>query len=426
MRVAIITGGSRGDVQPYVALGKGLTRRGHEVKVATYAPFEGFVRDQDLEFAHLSGDPARLMEHLLGSGLNQVRFVRRFREALAPFVENNVEECLDACRDVDAVVYTAVGFVGSLVAEKLKLPAVGAVLQPLFTPTREFPSALFPEARIRDPRLRGLYNLTTFFLTEQGFWQTFRPLANGIAARKLGLPRIPPLPGPFVRLRRRGELILYGWSPTVLPEPRDWGPWARAAGYWFLDRPHDWRPPAHLDDFLQSGPPPVCVGFGSMSSRDAERVTETILGALRSVGRRGLLLSGWGGISNADLPDEVLKIEEAPHDWLFPRVRAAVHHGGSGTTGAALRAGIPSVVVPFFADQPFWGRRVARLGAGTAPIPQKRLSEKALTEALRRVDGDAGMRERAAILGERIRAEDGVERAVSLFEQYVHEKEAAR
>ena len=424
MRVTIVTGGSRGDIQPFVALGRGLVGAGHEVKVAAYAPFEDLVRSRGLEYARLSGDPGRVVRRLQERRLNQISFAVGLRRGIAPFVEDNVEECLEACQEADVVVYTALGFIGSLVAQKLGVPGVGAALQPLFTPTCEFPSFTAPEVEFFGGRLRAPYNRLTFFSAEQVFWQIFRPLTNRVT-KKLGLPRVPQLSGAVRQARRRRELLLYGWSPTVLPRPRDWAPWAGVTGYWFLDRPENWRPPADLEDFLQSGPPPVCVGFGSMSLRDPDRTTETILSALRSLGKRGLLVSGWGGVGNSDLPDDVFKIDEAPHDWLFPKVSVVVHHGGSGTTGAALRAGRPSIIVPFIADQAFWGRRIERLGAGTALMGEKRLSPRTLTEALRHVLREEAMWGRAARLGQSIRAENGADQAVAMLECYVNARRRA-
>ncbi len=424
MRVTIVTGGSRGDIQPFVALGRGLVGAGHQVKVAAYAPFEDFVRSRGLEYARLSGDPGRVVRRLQERRLNQVSFAIGLRRGIGPFVEDNVEECLEACRGSDVVVYTALGFIGSLVAQKLGISGVGAALQPLFTSTCEFPSFTAPEVEFLSRRLQRSYNRLTFFSAEQVFWQIFRPLTNRVT-RKLGLPRAPQISGPVRQARRRREPLLYGWSPTVLPRPRDWDPWVRITGYWFLDRPEVWRPPAHLEDFLQSGPPPVCVGFGSMRLSDPGRTTEAILSALRAVGKRGLLVSGWADVGNTDLPDDVLKIEEAPHDWLLPKVSAFVHHGGSGTTGAALRAGRPSIVVPFIADQAFWGRRVERLGAGTTLVGEKGLSPRTLTEALRHVLREEATGGRAARLGQNIRAEDGVARAVAMLEGYVNARRRA-
>jgi sterol 3beta-glucosyltransferase len=147
-----------------------------------------------------------------------------------------------------------------------------------------------------------------------------------------------------------------------------------------------------------------------------------VLEALAQAGQRGLLGAGWGGLEMEKPPENVFKVEDAPYDWLFPRMAAVVHHGGAGTTGAGLRAGKPTVICPFVADQPFWGRRVAALGAGPPPIPQRRLTADNLASAIRQAVEDAVMRKRAADLGEKIQPEDGVGQAVSLIEKYAAER----
>jgi sterol 3beta-glucosyltransferase len=220
-------------------------------------------------------------------------------------------------------------------------------------------------------------------------------------------------------LPRAREPVLNGWSRHILPRPPDWAAWLEVTGYWFLDRPKDWQPPSGLADFIEAGPRPVSVGFGSMVGGGAEELTDTVVRALRRAGRRGVLVSGFGGFSNADLPDDLFKVEEVPYDWLFPRVAAAVHHGGAGTTALSLRAGTPTVVMPFFTDQSFWGARVAGLGAGPRPIPRAKLSTKRLAAAILQATTDARVGERARILGEKIRAEDGVARAVEAFHRHV-------
>lgn len=418
MRLTIVTGGSRGDIQPFVALGVGLRAAGHEVTLATYDPYEGFVRARGLAFARLSGDPRALVEYLLEAGLNPVRLARRFGEVLEPLAETNFEECLEACQHADCVIYTAVGYLGYLAAQKLGVPRLGAELQPIFTPTREFPCSLVSSGFRLPAPLRGTYNRLTYAAMEQTFWLIFRRSVNDLRTRKLDVSPAP-IGGALREMRRNGTPVLYGWSPSVLPPPKDWGPSANVTGYWFLDGPDDWKPPEELKSFLDRGPAPVCVGFGSMNNRTAEHTTEVILEALRSTRQRGILLTGWGGISNEDLPDEVLKIEEAPHDWLFPRVRAIVHHGGAGTVAAAVRAGRPSITIPFFSDQPFWGRRLEVLGAGTSPIPHSRLSPRVLVPALRRAVNDPILRVRSAALGRRVRSEEGIRRAISIVERHV-------
>jgi len=213
--------------------------------------------------------------------------------------------------------------------------------------------------------------------------------------------------------------MLYCYSPAVVPRPPDWSEHAHVTGYWFLDHLPDWQPPHDLVDFLESGPPPVYVGFGSMTSRDPEKTSRIVLDALRQSGQRGVIATGWGGLSQSGLPGEVFVTEAVPHDWLFPRMAAVAHHGGAGTTGAGLRAGVPSIIIPVTDDQPFWGRRVNALGAGPAPIPRKRLTAERLAHAISVAVTDDSIRKRAAELGETIRAEDGVGNAVRIFNQMI-------
>jgi UDP:flavonoid glycosyltransferase YjiC (YdhE family) len=247
-------------------------------------------------------------------------------------------------------------------------------------------------------------------------WQGFRS-ADKLARRKvLGL-RPAPFWGPFNASSTKGIPILYGYSPSVIPPPYDWDDTVHVTGYWFLDPGDDWTPDPALVEYLRAGPPPVYVGFGSMSNRKPEETVDLILEALARTGQRAILLSGWGGLQKADLPGSVLMVDSVPFSWLFQRVAAVVHHGGAGTTSAGLRAGVPSIVVPFFADQPFWGRRVVELGVGPEPIPRRKLTAGRLAQAIHSAVSDQTLRQRAAELGSAIRAEDGVARAVAIIQQ---------
>ncbi len=418
MRITITTAGSRGDVQPYIALGLGLKDAGHEVRVATYAPFEGFVRGCGLDYHRVTGDPDVVVSDLLKAGLNPIRFARAFRQFFKPILELNLAEYQEACQGTEAVIYSPVGFYGNYIAEEMRIPAVGGAVQPLFDRTHRFPSSLLgrppDKLPVKGP-LTGFYNHLTYFAAEQVFWQTMRPIVSEVR-RQLNLVPLPFF-GPFTAVNRNRP-ILCGWSPSVLPQPPEWRDRSSTTGYWFLDRP-GWRPPGELVDFLESGPSPVSVGFGSMNDVDSEEVTTLVLEALRRTGQRGILLAGWSGIGNIDLPDEVFKADEVPHEWLFKRVRAAIHHGGAGTTAASLRAGVPTITVPFFPDQAFWGWRVATLGAGPEPTPHVKLSAERLAEKISKATTDAEMRKQAQLLGEKIRAEDGVSQAVETFHRYV-------
>jgi sterol 3beta-glucosyltransferase len=213
--------------------------------------------------------------------------------------------------------------------------------------------------------------------------------------------------------------MLLCYSPLICPAPPDWPAWYHVTGTWFLDPPSDFRPPANLVDFLADGPPPVSVGFGSMVARDAERLTDLVVKALRLAGKRGILLGGWSGLGGHIDGSDMLAIGSVDHHWLFPQVAAVIHHGGSGTTASAIRAGVPSIVTPFFADQPFWARRVYELGVGPSPIPHQKLTVERLAATIRRATEDQRIRARAMKLGAAVQAEDGVGRAAAVFESYV-------
>ncbi len=256
----------------------------------------------------------------------------------------------------------------------------------------------------------------THAATGLGMWLPLGPALNRARRDVLGLPPVP-IYGTIAAFMAP-RLCLDGYSPHVVPPPPDWGDRHHVTGYWFLDPDPEWKPPPGLVDFLAAGPPPVCVGFGSMHNRDAARVTELVVRALERSGQRGVLLTGWQGLVPIHRSDRLYSAAAVPHSWLFPQVAGVVHHGGAGSTAAGLRAGVPSLVVPFMGDQPFWGRRVQALGVGPKPIPRRRLSAERLAEGIRLMVADEAMRRRAADLGARIREEDGVGRAVDLLEQH--------
>jgi UDP:flavonoid glycosyltransferase YjiC (YdhE family) len=263
---------------------------------------------------------------------------------------------------------------------------------------------------------RGLYNLASHHLFLRAFGHFFRHVIPMLREQH----GLPPMSYREIRrgAREADAPVLFGFSPSVIPEPADWPDRAHVTGYWFLDALETWEPPARLRSFLDEGPPPVYAGFGSMVTRNPREATAQVVGALRRTGQRGILLAGSGAFVAEGLPESVLAIDSAPHDWLFPRMAAVVHHGGAGTTAAGLRSGTPSIVVPFFADQPHWARTVHDLGVGPEPIPHRRLTADRLAEAIERALSDKDMCAHAAALGGRIGAEDGVARAVQIIREH--------
>ncbi len=413
MHITILTYGSRGDVQPYIALGVGLLRSGYTVRIAAPENFADFVTGYGLEFAPLSGDPSQLARDLVDkAGTNQLRASQVLVEYVLPLAIQVHADLHLACEGTEAIIHTFLtAITGHEIARQMNVPDFFAQMYPIFTSTHSFPHMLFPPLR-----LGGGYNRLTHRVFNQMFWQVSRT-AYGFLRRKA-----PDLPEkvfwPFAADNPRPTPILYGFSPQVITPAPDWDANVHVAGYWFLDN-DDWQPPQDLLDFLDSGPPPVYIGFGSVVSHEMETVTDITLRALKKSEQRGLFLTGWGGVTSTDLPDDVFVIDSAPHDWLMPRMAAVVHHGGAGTTAAGLSAGAPSILVPFTADQPFWGRRIKELGVGPEPIPRKKLTADKLSYAIHTAVTHQPMRQRAAELGKKIRAEDGVGNAVKIIEEYL-------
>jgi UDP:flavonoid glycosyltransferase YjiC (YdhE family) len=280
-------------------------------------------------------------------------------------------------------------------------------------------------AQITKNPLKKLINYGSYLLVEFLHWQRYRKLLNHFRTETL---KLPPLPYLGRRFRRKTPAnvsripVLYGFSSHVIPKPRDWPHWAYVTGFWFIDQASEYEPPIELEDFLGRKQLPLCFGFGSMTMPNPEYLTHYIVEALKKTHQGGIILSGWGDVGRTvNVKDSlrVFVIKEVPHDWLFPQVPAVVHHGGASTTAAVLRAGTPSVTVPFFADQPVWGEKLTRLGVSPAPIPYHKVSEKTLAAAIEIVLGDEVMQKKAQELGQKIRGEDGVANAVEAFHRHL-------
>ena len=418
MKVVVTTAGSRGDVQPCVALGLGLQGAGHEVTVAGWEPYRRITEGRGLRFRAMAGpDPGELVGALVAAGRNPLGYARRFRPLLRPHVGRGLRDCLAACEGADAVLYTPLGFAGFMAAEHLGIPSVGSVVSPLFVRDGGFPSGVL--GRPFSPSSR-LYNRLSHPATEQLYWRIVEPLVRE-ARKQAGLAPMPRFRGPLGGIHRQRRPFLLGWSPHVLPTDGRRDGWMHATGYWFLDHERDWCPPENLQRFLSAGEPPVALGLGSMGHTgppESGRIVSLTARALGRAGLRGVLISDYRG-ADADLPRNVVRIPGGlPYDWLFPRVSVAVHHGGAGTTAEALRAGVPSVAVPLVPDQEFWGWRIHALGAAPPPIPHKALTPENLLEAILRAASDPQMRRRRETLASQIAAEDGVSRAVEAFEHH--------
>lgn len=410
MKIMISTFGTHGDVQPFLALGQRLRAAGHVVAICTSASYGPTIEALGLQHAWMSDTMLDLTRAMLSGSDSTLKVIRRMGSAMRAMLEEEWRAAQAFAPDL--LVYHPKMLGRYHIAEKLGSPLVMAIPLPFYTPTPAFPNPFFAGLR-----LGGWANQASFRLLSltNGMYSG---MTNRFRRDTLGLPPLRRFADLLVTRAGQPIPILYPYSPHLLPTPGDFPPHVHVTGSWFLEPTTSWNPPASLEAFLGAGPPPVYVGFGSTGGRGAQRRTEVVLGALAQAGRRGVLARGWGGLAQDALPDTVFMIEEAPHDWLFPQMAAVVHHGGSGTTAAGLRAGKPTVICPSYGDQPFWGRIVAERGVGPQPIPQRKLTVARLAAAIQTAVGDQAMGERAATLGAQIRAEDGVGNAVALLERY--------
>jgi UDP:flavonoid glycosyltransferase YjiC (YdhE family) len=414
MKIVILTFGSRGDVQPMLALGLGLQAAGHQVRIATHQVFEEFVRSVGLEFAEITGDPQQALasergQDWVNSGQNSFAFLYNFVRLTRPYFRQQLRDCQRACEGVDFIIFTPFAGGGLDIAEQMDLPVALAALQP-FHPTGAFP-AMGSFGTFGNAFLNRGSHLTTGYL----LWLPFRDIHNRWRIQDLGLPA-RGLKGPMTSMEQRQVPALYGYSPEVIPRPEDWSPWVHVTGYWFLEGDPGWAPTPELEQFLASGTPPIFMGFGSMIRQDGNALIDIARQAAEELGERFLLQRGWQQLDAGEDHPNLMVIDSAPHSWLFPRMAAVVHHGGAGTTAAGLRAGVPSVLVPHFADQFFWGKWVVARHAGPPAIPRSQLTAASLVSALRTALS-ARTRAHAASLGARIRQEDGIARAVAILER---------
>jgi UDP:flavonoid glycosyltransferase YjiC (YdhE family) len=418
-KITIVAVGSRGDIQPYCALALGLKQRNYRVQIATSKNFRSFVENLGIDFSLISGDYQELLATEQGLALLEGD---RSQEILTS--EIRYQQMLDAykaCESSKLILFNALSTWVYSIVEKLEVP--GILLSPVpIAGTRAFPFLNF--ARSTDNFLLGIANLASYRLAEFLFWKNTRQLINQFRTEELGLSPLPYL-GARYRTDKPTYLsplpIVHHYSQAALPSPPDWSKHIYQTGYWFLNESDRYQPPEALKQFLLSGKKPIYIGFGSMMVRAEERtrLSQVIIKAIELSRQRAIMASGWGSINLDTKRDEIFLVDEVPHDWLFPQVAAAVYHGAAGTTAAALRAGIPSIVVPFFADQPIWGERLHLLGVAPKPIPRKELTAEALAQSIQQVTEDKAMLSKSARLGEVIRAEDGIARAIKVIEKSI-------
>ncbi|RLM66488.1 sterol 3-beta-glucosyltransferase UGT80A2 isoform X2 [Panicum miliaceum] len=431
MQIVILIVGTRGDVQPFVAIGKRLQDYGHRVRLATHANFKEFVLTAGLEFYPLGGDPKILAEYMvknkgfLPSGPSEIAIQRKQ-------IKEIIFSLLPACKDpdpdtdipfkVDAIIANPPAYVvqsnsgRQSVSQKYyeqNLFSLKSMSYNADRPTSEFPH---PLSRVKQS---AGYRLS-YQIVDSMIWLGIRDMINEFRKKKLKLRPVTYLSG----AQGSGNDIPHGyiWSPHLVPKPKDWGPKIDVIGFCFLDLASNYVPPEPLVKWLEAGDKPIYVGFGSLPVQEPQKMTEIIVKALEITGQRGIINKGWGGLGTlAEPKDFVYLLDNCPHDWLFLQCKAVVHHGGAGTTAAGLKAACPTTIVPFFGDQPFWGDRVHARGLGPPPIPVDQFGLQKLVDAIKFMMEPA-VKEKAVELAKAMESEDGVTGAVRAFLRHLPSK----
>lgn len=410
LRITCLTIGSRGDVQPYIALCKGLLAEGHKPKIATHREFKDWVEKHGIEFAPVEGDPSELMRLCIENGTFTVSFLREANNTMRSWLDGLLTSSWHACKGSDVLIESPSAMAGIHIAEKLCIPYFRAFGMP-WTRTRAYPHAFMMPER----KLGGSYNMFSYILFDTVFWKATAHQINRWRNTTLGLPNTS-----LEKLQPNKVPFLYNYSQYVVPPPLDYSDWIRVTGYWFLDEGgKDWEPPEELVAFIDKARKDnkklVYIGFGSIILDNPAKFTREIIEAVGKADVRCILSKGWSDRVDAKsevnkgsdaaqaeipLPPEIFSIKSAPHDWLFSQIDAAVHHGGSGTTGASLRAGIPTIIRPFFGDQFFFGSRVEDLGVG---LLLKKWGVTSFARSLWEATHSERMIVKAKVLGENIR-----------------------
>ncbi len=430
MRILILTVGTRGDIQPYVAIGHGLQQQGHQVMICAPEAFRAFIGAYDLAFSPMPNAILKLLDSQMGRDivensagiLGAARTAFKLLGQVKPMQEGIMQACWQAAEafQPEGLIFHTKTLCGTAIGERLNIPIIMTLPLPVMVPTQDFALLGTPELPDFVPTAwKQAYHRHSYRLVQMGM-NAYRKQIQHFREHTLGLP--PQTQNVDFLHHSDGRPIpfLHVYSAHVLPRPEDWPQHIGVTGYAFLPV-QPWTAPKDLQIFLDQGEPPIYIGFGSIGGKDPAATARLILQAVQHAQVRAVIATGWGGLACPDalIPEGVHVISEAPHDHLFPSMAAVVHHGGAGSTAAGLRAGKPTLICPFFGDQPFWGERVHTLGIGPEPLPQKKLSVTALTQRLQQLKHHSAYAQNAAALAQKLQHEDGVAQAIAFIERYL-------
>jgi sterol 3beta-glucosyltransferase len=421
MKIVITTVGTRGDLQPYIALGLGLKNAGYEVQIVSAKNEEAFVRNYGLDFFALDVDIQKIMESgevkEMAKGNNPLKFIighLKSSKGLKELMVRTQADIWKACTNADLVIFHPGMPIGFFWAKEHRKKAILATPFPVVA-TKNYPSILFYAL----PKFGSFYNLLTHYIFDKVFWALAKSPIKQFWKKNINT-KINFSISPIKQQSNNGQLILNGYSHHLFPQPKEWKKNIHTTGSWLIESEPDFVPPIELNKFINSGEPPIYIGFGSMKDFDNfSKTLEIILEALNITKQRAVVGLGWTKNNyKEELPDNIYLIENVPHTWLFPKMKMVIHHGGAGTTATGLRAGKPTIIIPHNADQPAWGQKIFELGVGSKPIKKTKLTAQRLADAIK-FSQTQNIIENAELLGQKLSAENGVLAAVEIINGYV-------
>ncbi len=412
MRITMLSVGSTGDVRPYVLLGQELQSRGHRVTVSAFPRFQEMAENAGLGFSPIRGNAESMMASIMAPDTNAFTYLPRLWKGVKDAAPQMLLDMTESCRNADVMVCNFFGSVFYSIAEKFDIPCIQTHLFPMD------PTGDVPISSVRNQHLGSFVNKSSYSLgyyvigtVEKHILGSWRR-ENGLAERRPGFR-------PDYRVGAHAVPVICAISPSLFPRPDDWDPRIHMSGFWFDEAPVIYEPSPDLAEFLENGPRPIYIGFGSMNTGDMNSLLSICLRSVHAAGLRAVFSTGWGDRTQLKSTNTVFFMEDVPHDWLFPRIEAVVHHGGAGTTAAGLRYGRPTLVIPFAGDQSFWGNQVYRSGSGPKPIPRDSLSVRKLTRALLDLKNNGGYAESALRVRDGMSREHGVRSAADFIEKEV-------
>ena len=410
MKIVVVCWGSTGDVYPVLALSERLLERGHQVRVCSPTLYREKVLELGAEFYEIGvafdlAEFHRAMDAIIPKRDPTAMLRLIVEEGIVRRGERWYRDCLTAMKGFDIAICHSVDIPGQEAAMRNEIPWFTVTYCPGFIKSLDFAPYPFPN-------WGRTFNAIVWKLVQLRLAPSIDALFNQFIASVGGAPRRSvALEGMY-----SPHLNLIAASAVLCP-PADFPPNHKFTGVWHLvSRAYD--PPSELVAFLEGGPPPVIITFGSMGGSNGRETTEILIDAVRKTSQRAIIQAGWGQLGTPETLSDIYCAEYIPHQWLFPQGCCIVHHGGAGTTASACRAKVPSVVVAHHADQPYWGKLLSDLGVAPRHLHRRNLTVERLAKRIQQVLETPSMTARAQVLGEKIEAEDGLTAAVEMIESF--------